>query len=300
MNQVRVALKVDVDTLVGLREGVPRLCRALGSRGIRATFFLSLGPDNSGRAIFRVFRRKGFLNKMIRNRAPAAYGFKTLFYGTLLPAPMIGERTKGLLAALGETEHEIGVHGYDHVFWHDHLGRLSEAQVQEQMSAGIDAVTRLTGRQVRAFASPGWQVSRASLSVEDLIGFKYASDTRGRSPFRPDLDGVHYLTPQIPTTMPTMDEIMGLPGVGRDQLAAAMLSQIKKTQLNVMTIHAEIEGRGYLNDFLSIIRVLQDRGAGFVTLEEVAANLPPGDDLPSSPVVMGFLPGRAGQVALQG
>jgi undecaprenyl phosphate-alpha-L-ara4FN deformylase len=41
----RVALKVDCDTYVGTRDGVPRLLGALAARGIRATFFFSYGPD---------------------------------------------------------------------------------------------------------------------------------------------------------------------------------------------------------------------------------------------------------------
>lgn len=57
---------------------------------IKATFFFSMGTDNSGKAIRRIFR-KGFLTKMLRTKAPSTYGFKTMMYGTLLPAPHIVE-----------------------------------------------------------------------------------------------------------------------------------------------------------------------------------------------------------------
>ena len=87
-----VALKVDCDTYLGTRDGIPRLLDILGSRGIRATFFFTLGPDRSGVAVRRVFTRKGFLKKMLRSRAPSLYPLRTMLSGTLLPAPRIGER----------------------------------------------------------------------------------------------------------------------------------------------------------------------------------------------------------------
>ena len=61
----RLALKIDVDTWRGTREGVPRLLEVLSRRGAQATFLFSLGPDRTGRAIRRVFR-PGFLSKVSR------------------------------------------------------------------------------------------------------------------------------------------------------------------------------------------------------------------------------------------
>ncbi|MHB8494509.1 MAG: 4-deoxy-4-formamido-L-arabinose-phosphoundecaprenol deformylase, partial [Casimicrobiaceae bacterium] len=53
---MRLGLKVDVDTLRGTREGVPRLVEILARHGVAATFLFSLGPDHTGRAIKRIFR----------------------------------------------------------------------------------------------------------------------------------------------------------------------------------------------------------------------------------------------------
>ena len=48
-----IALKVDVDTLRGTREGVPRLLEILARQRVRATFLFSLGPDHTGWALSR-------------------------------------------------------------------------------------------------------------------------------------------------------------------------------------------------------------------------------------------------------
>jgi len=77
----RLALKVDCDTYEGTKNGIPNLLRLFDELGIRASFFFTLGPDTSGRAIARVFTQKGFLKKMFRSNAAALYGPRTMLYG---------------------------------------------------------------------------------------------------------------------------------------------------------------------------------------------------------------------------
>src|SRR5690242_1584069 len=86
-----LSLKVDVDTLRGTREGVPRLATLFTQLRIPATFLFSLGPDHTGRALKRVFR-PGFLRKVRRTSVASHYGLRTLLYGTLLPGPDIGRK----------------------------------------------------------------------------------------------------------------------------------------------------------------------------------------------------------------
>ena len=56
---MRLALKVDVDTDRGTREGVPNLVAELRAAGVPACFLFSLGPDQTGRAITRVPVKEG-------------------------------------------------------------------------------------------------------------------------------------------------------------------------------------------------------------------------------------------------
>ena len=89
LDGAHIGLKVDVDTLRGTREGVPRLAALLQKHRLAATFYFSVGPDHTGRALRRVFR-KGFAQKVARTSVLKHYGLKTLMYGVLLPGPDIG------------------------------------------------------------------------------------------------------------------------------------------------------------------------------------------------------------------
>src|SRR2546430_12864326 len=83
---MRLALKVDVDTDRGTRIGVPNLVADCKNVGAPACFLFSLGPDQTGRAVTRVFR-PGFFKKVSRTSVLELYGVRTLLNGTFLPAP---------------------------------------------------------------------------------------------------------------------------------------------------------------------------------------------------------------------
>src|SRR5262249_60971248 len=110
----RIALKVDCDTAVGTREGVPRLLEIFARRGVRATFFFTFGPDRSGVAARRFFTQPGVLSKMLRGKAASLYGFPTGLYGKLLPAPGIGGRWERGIRGAGVAGPRTGGGGCGH------------------------------------------------------------------------------------------------------------------------------------------------------------------------------------------
>jgi peptidoglycan/xylan/chitin deacetylase (PgdA/CDA1 family) len=291
-----LALKVDVDTLKGYLEGTPRLLGVFGKLEVRASFFFSFGPDNSGKAIKRVFR-KGFINKMLRTNAPGTYGLKTMMYGTILPAPLIVPRDPALFRRAISEGHECGIHAWDHVAWQDELDRMADATMREHFARAFDMFRDLSGGEPHCCAAPAWKVTAASLTMQDEYGFDYCSDTRGSSPFIPRMGGMTFKTPQVPTTLPTMDELLGSDGLDDDSINSHLLDLIKPG-LNVHTIHTEMEGRAkarILEDFLSRCIGL---GIPVIPVGEALKNLQ-GGDLPFSDVVDREIPGRAGKVAVQ-
>jgi peptidoglycan/xylan/chitin deacetylase (PgdA/CDA1 family) len=297
----RLAIKVDVDTLQGYLEGAPALLEIFAAQGVRASFFLALGPDNSGRAIFRVFRQEGFLEKMWRTRAPAMYGLRTMLYGTLLPAPLIGAAAPDLPRRIAAAGHEVGLHGYDHVRWHDGLLKLAAPEIHREIGLAQETFTALTGHAARAFAAPGWQCSRESRRVLAEQGFLYGSDTRGYAPYFPGFGDQVSPVLEIPTTLPTLDELLGFNGCGPEDFTDLILKRLENAAPQVLTIHAEVEGGPYRREFARLLRRCRDRGVEFFRLEDWARELMERpESIPIAPVRLIRLPGRAGRVSGQG
>jgi undecaprenyl phosphate-alpha-L-ara4FN deformylase len=298
MTPPTIAIKVDVDTHAGTRDGVPRLLEIFESFGIRATFYFSMGPDNSGKAIRRIFTRKGFLKRMLRNGAPSTYGLRTLLYGTLLQPPMIASSFPEILRKTAKMGHETGIHCWDHVRWHDLLPKMTRETVAGELERAAALFREIFGLPALTTAAPGWTVSADSLSLQDGMALRYCSDSRGRSPFYPVVDGRPYKTLQLPTTLPTMDELLGTGGISADNINSHYISLIQPG-LNVHTIHAELEGMRLNQVFIDLIRRLRAMDARFVTLAESA-----GEAEQTAPpcclLAMGEIPGRTGLVAVQG
>lgn len=290
----RLAVKVDVDTLRGYVTGMPRLLDLFKKHDIRASIFFSFGPDNSGKAIRRIFRR-GFLSKMFRTKAPSTYGFKTLLYGTLLPAPMIVDANPDILRRSHAEEHDCGIHAWDHVLVQDKLHGMTEGEFEALYRKAASKYEEILGVRPTSYAAPGWQVSQASLLVEEQLDLKYASDARGCSPFLPAIGDFHCAVPQIPTTLPTMDELWGLPGITEETLPDIWMQGLRN-EWNVLTVHAEMEGISQLGCFENFLERTKAQGVAFLTLEEIAGQTTPG----RHEIVQATLPGRAGTLAIQG
>ena len=150
---------------------------------------------------------------------------------------------------------------------------------------------------VAGFPSPvtAGVAGKFTVAAQDAFGFRYASDTRGEAPFRPEIAAGVLSTLQVPTTMPTMDELLGrvtdLPGT---------LARAVRPGINVFTLHAEVEGGRLLTAFEAFIAGLGRTGVSFVRLDAVAAQaLAAGDELPVAPVVRRLVDGRSGWVAAQ-
>lgn len=298
MTSPTIALKIDVDTYVGTRDGVPRLLEILDRFGIKATFYFSLGPDNSGKAIRRIFTRKGFLRKMLRTRAPSVYGLRTLMYGVLLPPPIIGRKVPEAIRQAAARGHEVGIHCWDHVKWHDLLPWIPKKMVALELGRASALFEEIIGRRAKTTAAPGWTVSPDSLEIQDAMYLTFCSDSRGRAPFYPVMAGRDFSTLQIPTTLPTMDEVLGENGITVATVNDHYLALLTPG-LNVHTIHAELEGGVLAPVFIDLLERLRAREARFVTLGEVAEEIRRGS-APRCELTMGELPGRAGNVAIQG
>ncbi len=294
----RIALKVDVDTLRGTREGVPALVEFLAARGAGASFLFSLGPDHTGRAVFRALR-PGFLRKVSRTSVVEHYGVRTLLYGVVLPGPDIGRRQAATLRAVRDAGFEVGVHCWDHVRWQDKLVHRDDAWAAREMRRAVQRFTDVFGAAPRLHGAAGWQFTEGAARAEAECGIAFASDTRGVHPFIPVAeDGRSIGPPQLPTTLPTLDELIGIGDISAANVHECLLQRTADPGVDhVFTLHAELEGmklRSVLDRLLAGWHAqghtLVSLGTLFHTLDLAA--------LPRCRLVFGEVPGRSGTLSV--
>jgi undecaprenyl phosphate-alpha-L-ara4FN deformylase len=296
----QLALKIDVDTLRGTMEGVPRLAELLRKHGANATFLFSLGPDHTGRAIKRVFR-PGFLNKVSRTSVVEHYGLKTLMYGTLLPGPDIVKRGAAIMRKVRDAGFEVGIHTHDHVKWQDNVMRKDAAWTAREMRRAAEQFRQVFGADAKTHGAAGWQMNIHGLRLTQRMGFDYCSDGRGRYPFLPVYRGELIDCPQLPTTLPTLDELIGLNNVNEENVADHVLAMTKVVPAtgHVFTLHAELEGMKLASAFERLLVGWTQQGYRLGSVLDLHQSFDK-HLLPHCEVLQGEITGRSGTLLLQG
>ncbi len=295
----RIALKVDVDTLRGTQEGVPRLLQLLERHGLRATFLFSVGPDHTGWALRRVFRR-GFLAKVSRTSVVRHYGLRTLAYGVLWPGPDIGLRAAAPMRACRDAGHECGLHAWDHVRWQDNVRARDARWTHEQMERGYQRFGEIFGAPPATHGAAGWQTNEHGLVQIDRWAMRWASDGRGTGPYRPVVAGRMLSHVQWPTTLPTFDELLGLDGLDESNVYRALLSHTERLERDqVFTLHAELEGALLAPAFDALLSAWRVQGHELVAGGDLMQGLDE-SRLPARPLSWGEVPGRSGELMVEG
>lgn len=297
---MKLALKIDVDTYRGTREGVPRLVEALQRHGAGATFLFALGPDHTGRAIRRALR-PGFVKKVSRTSVLEHYGLKTLLYGTLLPGPDIGNKCAAILRSVRDAGFETGIHTWDHVRWQDGAPHADSAWTEREMRNAYQRYEDIFGAPARTHGAAGWQMNAHAWRLTQRLGFDYCSDTRGTHPFVPIHRAEIIACPQLPTTLPTLDELIGVDGLTLANVATRVLELSEPPPVNghVYTLHAELEGMKMLPVFEQLLEGWKAQGYELVSLRDYFDGLEI-KSLPRHAVGTGEIPGRSGTLAVQG
>lgn len=288
----KVGLRIDVDTLRGGQLGVPRLLKLLAKHEILASFFFTVGPDNMGRHLWRLLR-PAFFKKMRRSGAVSLYGWDILMRGTLWPGPIIGHKLAKIIKQTDFAGHEIGLHAWDHHKWQRKIENMSSAELKSEIAKGYQMLQELLGRNITCSAVAGWRCTPEVLTLKEKFYFRYNSDCRGDMIFRPGKG----MTPQIPVTLPTYDELIGRQGINQQNYNAAILKLIRPNALNVYTIHAEVEGIVCAPMFEQMLIAAQQKKIKFIPLIELL-----GDDdrqWPIDSIVNLPMAGREGWISQQ-
>jgi peptidoglycan/xylan/chitin deacetylase (PgdA/CDA1 family) len=258
-----LGLKIDVDTYRGMKLGVPCLLQTLKEFNLKGTFFLSIGPDNSGRAILQLMRNPLFLKKMMRTNAAGLYGWQTALYGTLLPAPMIALSFPDIVRRIIAEGHEVQFHAWDHRRWQDELPEKSAVWIRREFEQGIAGFEKLTGNRPTAFGAPSWLIDDRVLAIIRQYDFDYISCTRAKAPF------IHEIadTLEIPSDLPCFEELDAQKGV------SIIGDFLQGDGIHVLPVHAEVEGGILNNKFRQLLKNALAAGYMVAPLKEIKTRL---------------------------
>jgi len=216
-------------------------------------------------------------------------------YGVLLPAPDIGRRAAAPMRAARDAGHECGIHSWDHVVWQDQVRRRDAAWTRAQMSLAWQRFGDIFGAAPLTHGAAGWQMNASALQQLDDWGLSWASDGRGAGPYRPVVDGRTLAHVQWPTTLPTLDELIGTDGLTEGNVAQALLRRTEAERDQVFTLHAELEGHLLAPAFEALLDGWRAQGHILTTLAGLHA-AHGGAAVPARPLAWGTVPGRSGEL----
>jgi hypothetical protein len=105
---------------------------------------------------------------------------------------------------------------------------------------------------------------------------------------------------EIPTTLPTLDEVVGIEGNEITSLSEFYLNTLTTTSgLNILTIHTELEGNKWSALLEIFIKKSLELGFTYKRIIDIATELKNYDDIPVCKSVYGYTKGRTGEVSLQ-
>ena len=175
------------------------------------------------------------------------------------------------------------------------------AEVRAEFELARAEFRRVFGAEARTAGAAGWQSNALSREAYDAADLLYGSDTRGAAPFFPRIDGRVFRTLEIPSTLPTLDELMGRPEYPDDAIVDHLMSLLRDDRLNVFTLHAEIEGMGRRELFRELLAAGKRQRVKYVRLDDCARELLANRDaIPVCDQTYAAIDGRSGAVATQG
>jgi undecaprenyl phosphate-alpha-L-ara4FN deformylase len=288
---MKLALRVEVATLRGTREAAPRLAALFREHRAGATFLFNVGPDRTGRVIGALPAGMPRLK---------SYGLRTLLSGTLLPGPDVGLQCRNVMRSVSAQGFEAGVLVYDRADWVLNVAGASEVWTREAMQRARARYEEIFEAPAATHGAPGWRMNRYAFRYTQRLGFRHCSDTRGSGPFIPVMQGEIAACPQLPTTLPTLDELLagGLDPEGAVRRLLE-LSCTPPAEGHVCTLRAEIEGTVFEPVLRALLAGWRDLGCSLVSLREYAAGLDLAR-LPRRVVVEQAVPGARGPICAQG
>ena len=168
------------------------------------------------------------------------------------------------------------------------------------MRRARDRYQEIFGTHALTRGAPEWRMNRYAFRYTKRLGFQHCSDTRGTAPFIPVVRGEIVACPQLPTTLPTLDELLAA-GVTPDDAVRRVLdaSRDPASTGHVYALRAEVEGTVFTPALRALLAGWRALGYRVVSLHDYAAGLDL-SRLPRRIIAEEFVAGTRGAIAVEG
>jgi hypothetical protein len=185
---MRITISVMVDSIAGAGDALQQLLQLLSSYELKATFFISCGPDRNAPLLSRL-RGADHISSYADN-----------------------------LHAIPEQGHEIGLAPWDPVSWRQKAAVAQQQWISEQWQRAFESWRDLFCEDPISHAATDFQVHPLLFQLEQQSGMGYATDTCGKTPFYPLMVNQHSSCLQLPVTLPGIRELLNSDAVANERL----------------------------------------------------------------------------------
>ncbi|MFW9916329.1 MAG: polysaccharide deacetylase family protein [Candidatus Thorarchaeota archaeon] len=277
-----LAIRVDVDTREGVTKGIPIILEILDkSSEIKASFFLAMGPDHTGRNIRRILKFREF--SKIHPKSLAQYSPRSLLSGIFLGRNCLDGSHMSIIKEANRNGNEFGLHGYNHYYWATHFRKLDNFQQIDLLERGIRDFYYFMRERPTIFATPAFKWTKNLFFELDRRKFLCSGDFRFKKriimPFRLKF-GSHVCSHlQLPVTYPLPSDLL-LQGASEGAVIRQIVRRAKELIASspftgVFYIHAAIEPLRYQSLFKSIIAAFEHLGIRFLTFSQLTKEFAP-------------------------
>ncbi|MAW33029.1 MAG: hypothetical protein CMK56_01315 [Proteobacteria bacterium] len=283
-----IGLRISVYSTKGAQIGVPKLIKSLVKHDAGATFFFSMGPDYDFYSISQLFRSIGMGHLKL----------KSTFSRKLINPPWLNKECIDVIKTTKKQGYEIGVNAFNANAWLGKVRRATPNWTALQMKLARAEFCKIFDEPPFASAAPFWQMNKEAYRLNQRLGYKYSSDTRGSHAYIPIFQGEIIGCPQIPTTLHTISEIVLQKKQSSKTAINNLLQLTQKSLHHVYAANAESEGIKYHEAFDTLLGEWRKRKYQIVSLKEYLDNSV--KDLPRHTITSVKIAGIARLVEKQG
>jgi len=294
-----IGLKTVVDTRRALEDGVKPLIEAFGKHSALSSFFVAAGRDGRGESLLSLLD-PSFYSENSKTGRVAREGFATSFSGLLsAPRPVL-QGLEDTAREIVKTGHDAGVYGFSPAKWKSAVKSRSESAIAMNYERGVSEFEDVFRKKATAFAAPFFLCSNATILLQEKFCFDYASDCRGTDPFLPVIEPRVMKTPQVPVTLPTVQEWLAAGNGNAKSFYEFILKEAGVQKYPVLEVSPLWEGAAFAKEFVDFLEKASKEGFAFASLREMLGlRLAEPAPLPRCTLSYALMEGRRHEVTIQ-